>query len=74
VNGLEYEYGGQWFNDMGGLTLAFMDAPIMGMSLARSGVSRAQANDMAKNLIRANVSPYDDGNSMVEVSDLSMES
>jgi len=71
---LDYQYGGQWFDDMGGLTLAFMDAPAMGVSLGRSGVSRAQANDMAKSLLRANIQPYDEGNSMVEVSDLNMES
>ncbi len=56
----EYLYGGQWFDDMGALALAFADAPIMGVSLARSGVSRAQANDMAKNLMNSGVSPYED--------------
>lgn len=61
MSDLDYTYGGQWFDDMGGLAFAFMDAPVMGVSLARSGVSRGQANDMAKNLLRANVSPYDDG-------------
>ena len=64
----EYQYGGQWFDDMGALALAFTDAPIMGVSIARSGVSRAQANDMAKNLIKSTISPYDDA----EVSPLSM--
>lgn len=66
----DYTYGGQWFDDMGGLVLAFSDAPAMGVSLARSGVSRSQANDMAKNLLKADVAPYDDANSMVEVSDI----
>jgi len=60
VNDLDYLYGGQWFDDMGALALSFMDAPIMGVSLARSGVSRAQANDMAKNLIKSSISPYDE--------------
>jgi hypothetical protein len=60
VNDLDYLYGGQWFDDMGALSLSFMDAPIMGVSLARSGVSRAQANDMAKNLIKSSISPYDE--------------
>lgn len=60
VNELEYTYGGQWFDDMGSLALAFGDAPIMGVSLARSGVSRDQANDMAKNLITSGITPYDD--------------
>lgn len=57
---LDYQYGGQWFDDMGALALAFSDAPVMGISLARSGVSRAQANDMAKGLIKSNIQPYDD--------------
>lgn len=57
---LDYQYGGQWFDDMGALALAFTDAPVMGISLARSGVSRAQANDMAKNLIRSGIQAYDD--------------
>lgn len=63
-NDLEYQYGGQWFDDMGALALAFTDAPIMGVSIARSGVSRAQANDMAKNLIKSSISPYDDDSAM----------
>lgn len=70
---VDYTYGGQWFDDMGALALSFRDAPIMGVSLARSGVSRAQANDMAKNLMRANVPAYDDEQTpMQDVSDMSM--
>jgi len=56
----EYTYGGQWFDDMGALALAFSEAPVMGIGIARSGVSRDQANDMAKNLLVSNVAPYDD--------------
>lgn len=71
---LDYSYGGQWFDDMGALALTFGDAPIMGVSLARSGVSRAQANDMAKNLLRANVPAYEDEQTPAEdVSDMTME-
>lgn len=71
---LDYSYGGQWFDDMGALALAFGDAPVMGVSLGRSGVSRAQANDMAKNLLRSNVPAYEDEQTpMEDVSDLSME-
>lgn len=71
---LDYSYGGQWFDDMGALALAFGDAPVMGVSLGRSGVSRAQANDMAKNLLRSNVPMYEDEQTpMEDVSDLSME-
>jgi hypothetical protein len=57
---LDYKYGGQWFDDMGALALAFGDAPVMGVSLARSGVSRDQANEMAKNLLNSGITPYDD--------------
>lgn len=64
---LDYQYGGQWFDDMGALALAFTDAPVMGISLARSGVSRAQANDMAKNLIKSNIQPYDEEQPTMEV-------
>lgn len=71
---LDYSYGGQWFDDMGALALTFGDAPVMGVSLGRSGVSRAQANDMAKNLLRANVPAYDDEQTPAEdVSDMTME-
>ncbi|ATW69389.1 hypothetical protein SEA_OLICIOUS_8 [Streptomyces phage Olicious] len=71
---LDYSYGGQWFDDMGALALTFGDAPVMGVSLGRSGVSRAQANDMAKNLLRANVPAYDDDQTPAEdVSDMTME-
>lgn len=57
---LDYQYGGQWFDDMGALALAFGDAPAMGIGIARSGVSRDQANEMAANLINSNITPYDD--------------
>ncbi len=71
---LDYSYGGQWFDDMGALALAFSDAPVMGISLARSGVSSSQANDMAKNLLRADVQAYDDEQAPIEdISDMSME-
>lgn len=71
---LDYSYGGQWFDDMGALALTFGDAPVMGVSLGRSGVSRAQANDMAKNLLRANVPAYEDEQTPAEdVSDMTME-
>lgn len=56
----DYQYGGQWFDDMGALALAFDGAPVAGIDLARSGVSRAQANDMAANILRSKISPYDE--------------
>lgn len=58
--GLDYTYGGQWFDDMGALSLAFGDAPTAGIDIARAGLTRAQANDMAKNLINSGVTPYDE--------------
>ena len=71
---LDYSYGGQWFDDMGALALTFNDAPVMGVSLGRSGVSRAQANDMAKNLLKAGVPMYEDEQTPAEdVSDMTME-
>ncbi len=57
---LDYNYGGQWFDDMGSLVLAFSDAPTAGVDIARAGLTRAQANDMAKNLIRTGITPYDE--------------
>ena len=60
VNEPEYQYGGQWFDDWGALALSFTDSPQMGIDIARSGVSRAQANDMAKNIIRSGLTPYDE--------------
>lgn len=56
----EYQYGGQWFDDMGSLALAFGDAPSVGIDIARSGVSREQANGMAKSLLQSGITPYDD--------------
>jgi hypothetical protein len=57
---IDYTYGGQWFDDMGALALSFMDAPTTGVDIARSGLTRAQANDMAKNLLRTGITPYDE--------------
>ena len=56
----EYVYGGQWFDDMGALTLTFQGSPRVGVDIARSGVSRAQANDLAKNLVKTGTTGYDD--------------
>lgn len=57
---LDYNYGGQWFDDMGSLALAFQSAPSVGIDIARAGLSRAQANDMAKNLIHSGITAYDE--------------
>lgn len=56
----DYTYGGQWFDDMGALALTFQDAPRTGIDIARSGISRSQANDMAKSILNTGISPYDD--------------
>lgn len=55
---LEYEYGGQWFDDMGALALSFSEGPGAGIDLANSHLSRAHTNDLAKNLIGSGVPPY----------------
>jgi len=57
---VEYEYGGQWFDDMGALALTFSDSPAMGVDLANGPLSRAETNTMAKNLLGSNISPYYD--------------
>jgi len=49
---LEYQYGGQWFNDMGSLVFSFPSEPALGIDIARAGLTRAQANDMATALIK----------------------
>lgn len=54
----DFQYGGQWFNDMGSLAFSFKQAPVAGIDVARSGLTRAQANDLAKNLIGSNATPY----------------
>lgn len=59
MTSIEYRYGGQWFDDMGALALAFSDSPRVGIDIARSGVNRAQANDMAKQLGKTGISAYD---------------
>ena len=57
IPGLEYEYGGQWFDDMGALALSFGDAPGAGVDLAHNPLDRIQTNQMAKNLLGAGLSP-----------------
>lgn len=59
--GLEYQYGGQWFDDMGGLALTFAHAPSLGVSLATANMPRIHTNDIAKNLFGAQVDPYNQG-------------
>lgn len=58
--GLEYQYGGQWFDDMGALALTFSDSPTMGVELANAPVGRDMINSMAKNLMGSNIPPYQD--------------
>ena len=54
----EYQYGGQWFDDMGALALSFPDSPTVGIDLARTQMTRAQTNDLASNLGKAGIQPY----------------
>lgn len=64
---LEYEYGGQWFDDMGALALSLMDSPAAGVDLANSPLDRIQTNQLAKNLIGSGISPYYDDGAITEV-------
>lgn len=54
----DFHYGGQWFDDMGSLAFSFPEAPITGVDIGRAGLTRDQANDMAANLIRSGILPY----------------
>jgi len=62
---LQYQYGGQWFDDMGALALTFSDAPRVGIDLANAPAPRGQINSMAKNLFASNLSPYDEPSGVV---------
>lgn len=55
----DYKYGGQWFDDLGSLAFSFKDAPIAGIDIGRSGLTRDQANDLAAKLIKSGITPYD---------------
>lgn len=57
---IEYTYGGQWFDDMGSLVMYFQDEPATGVDIARAGLTRDQANDMATQLKNSGISAYDD--------------
>jgi len=63
---LEYEYGGQWFDDMGALALANADSPAAGIDLANSPLDRLQTNQLAKNLMGSGLSPYHDDEGIAE--------
>lgn len=61
VNELEYDYGGRWFDDMGGLALYFKDSPRVGIDIAVANLTRNQANDMARRLKESGIAPYEEG-------------
>jgi len=54
----DYQYGGQWFDDMGSLAFSFRDAPITGIDIGRAGLTRDQANDLATQLLNSGINPY----------------
>lgn len=56
---LDYQYGGQWFNDMGSLAFSFPDDPATGIDIARAGLTRDQANSMASALMKIGISGYE---------------
>lgn len=64
---LEYEYGGQWFDDMGALAFSFPDAPRVGVDLANNPLGRAETNQLAKNLMGSGINPYYDSGGQMEV-------
>ena len=55
---LGYTHGGQWFNDMGSLVFSFPEDPATGIDIARSGLTRAQSNDLAAAMIKSGLSGY----------------
>lgn len=55
---LDYQYGGQWFNDMGSLAFSFKDDPATGIDIARAGLTRDQANDLASVLMKSGIPGY----------------
>lgn len=67
ANELEYTYGGQWFDDMGSLIFSMPGEPAMGIDIARAGLSRAQANDMAAALLKSGLPPAYEGPSELGV-------
>ena len=58
MNGPEYLYGGQWFDDMGAITLALKEAPALGVDIGRAFTNRKETSDMTSSLMRAGISPY----------------
>lgn len=62
MSALEYQYGGQWFDDMGALALTFDPAPAIGIDLANSPLDRMQTNQAAKNLAGSGLNPYYEDN------------
>jgi hypothetical protein len=55
---VHYDYGGQWFDDMGSLAMAFSDSPAFGIDLARSGMQRDDTNSAATSLLNMGISGY----------------
>lgn len=57
----QYDYGGQWFDDMGALAISFRDTPVLGIELARAGVAtRDDMNKIAKAIMDSGIDPYAD--------------
>lgn len=57
---LEYSYGGQWFDDMGSLALFMGANSATAIDIARAGLTRDQANDLAQQLVNSGISAYDE--------------
>lgn len=58
---MDYDYGGQWFDDMGALSFALRNSPAAGVDIARMpGLTRQEQSDMAGLLARLGFNPYEE--------------
>lgn len=57
---LDYTYGGQWFDDMGSLGLFMGADSATAFDIARAGLTRDQANDLAQQIVNTGISAYDE--------------
>jgi hypothetical protein len=64
--GLDYQYGGQWFDDMGALAMTFQQSPTLGVELANSNLPRVHTDSMASAMFGSQLNPYDWGDQGVQ--------
>lgn len=57
----EYDYGGQWFDDLGAGVASFTNAPMLGFDIASTpGLSRGEINESLAALLRSRYNPYEE--------------